>query len=635
MTKIHHKLVALSLAALSCLAVYAGLVIHAAWHEYHGLASFQRTSRVSRAAYELAKDVTDERQAAYYASAFLGEGAPAEQLARYAARVETSRARFEQLRTLAAENQAEASARFTGALRSALEAQGLLDTLRAEILAPGRPQVQDLDSPLKSKALAVYDTILAAQAGILPALAQETQDAGLVRRIATQDNLARFQKDLWKLRGLVATALRTGKLSDTAVTELKLKLLGLDDHLARLAALADDEAAVAVQRLAADADYRLVTGLAAKLRDLGAKATGFKEFGSLADYQNGPSARLEQTFTALAAGANTATEAYTAERLADARRRLVGWSGFCALSVLGLSVLMIAVSRGISRPLRTVSVELDEAGGQVREAAQVIAESAGRLSDDASAQTAALDAIEAEVQRLSASSAATVAHMQKLASLAERSATATGEGKRCLDQLTGAMAGIAQSTGEVAGILKTIDDIAFQTNVLALNAAVEAARAGEAGAGFSVVAEEVRNLAQRSAQAARETAAKIEAAVHNSRQGTELTRQTEASFQELSRITAEHHGIVRQVEDSSRQSTQGVAQVNQAMGQVGAITRRSAAMAEENAAAAAEMRAQIERLAAGVARLEAMITTRRAAVAAGNRGVQPAGRRPVAVPAGT
>ncbi|RXK55391.1 hypothetical protein ESB00_05695 [Oleiharenicola lentus] len=632
MTKIHHKLLVLSLAALLCLAVFAGLVIRAAWQEYHSLANFQRTSQVSRTAYELAKDITDERQAAYYASAFLGEGAPAEQLARYSARVDASRQRLARLRDLAAENQAAASARFSGALRAAIAAEGRLDALRAEILAPGRPQVQDLDSPLKSKALSAYDTFLAAQAGILPALAQETHDAELVRRITTQDNVARLQKDLWKVRGLVATALRTDKLSDTAVTEMKLKLLGIDDHLSRLHTLADEETAGAVGRLAADADYQLVTGLAGKLRDRGAKATGFKEFGTLADYQGGPSARLERTFTGLAAQVNAATEAYTAARLAEARTRLVGWSAFCAVSVVGLSLLMISISRGIARSLRVVSHQLDESGTQVRDAAQVIAESAGRLSNDACAQTASLDAIEGEVRRLAEASAATVTHMRKLAALAERSATATEEGKRGLGELTAAMAGIEKSTGEVAGILKTIDDIAFQTNVLALNAAVEAARAGEAGAGFSVVAEEVRNLAQRSAQAARETAAKIETAVHNSRQGTELTKRTESSFLEISRITADHHAIVREVEQASHQSTEGVAQVNQAIGHVGEITRRTAAMAEENAAAAAEMRAQIERLAAAVARLDAMITTARRAKIGSEKPSHSGSRRPAPGP---
>jgi methyl-accepting chemotaxis protein len=622
MTKIHNKLIILSLASLLCLAVYAGLVIRAAWQEYTSLANFQRTSQVSRTAYELAQHITDERQAAYYASAFLGEGTPAEQLARYEQRVAASRRQLDRLRTLAAENQAAASERFAKALADALAAEGVLESLRHEILDPARPRVQDLDSPLKSKALSVYDTVLAAQAGILPALAQETQDAGLVRRIITQDNVARLQKDLWKVRGLVATALRTDRLSDTAVTELKLKLLSIDDHVSRLRTLADPGTAAAVQALVADADYRHVTGLAGRLRELGAKATGFREHGTLADYQAGPSARLERTFSALADQVNAAAEAYTSARLAGARRRLVGWSAFCAGSVLGLSLLLIAVSRSISRPLRAVSVRLDETGGQASDAAEVIAESAGRLSSDACAQTAALDAIETEFRRLSAASAATVEHMRKLADLAARSAAATEEGKQCLAQLTAAMGGIERSTGEVAGILKTIDEIAFQTNVLALNAAVEAARAGEAGAGFSVVAEEVRNLAQRSAQAARETAAKIEAAVHNSRQGTELTRQTEARFLEIARITSDHHGIVRQVEGSSHQSKQGIGQVNQALQQVGEITRRTAAMAEENAAAAAEMRAQIGRLAAAVARLDAMIATRR-----------PSGAAPVVRPA--
>ncbi|HWA26411.1 MAG TPA: methyl-accepting chemotaxis protein [Lacunisphaera sp.] len=630
MKKIQTKLIALNVVAVLCVAVFAGVVIAAAWDEFTSLSNFQRTSQISQTAYDLARSLTDERQAGYYASAFLGEGSPADQLANYQAKVRGSEEHLSRLRTLAATGQEKSSRRFREGLTHAIEAEGPLNELRREILDPARPQVQDINSNLKTKTLAVYDVALAAQAGFLPVLCLETQDAELVRRIVTQDNVARLQKDLWKVRGLVATALRTDKMTDTSNAEIKLKLLAIDDHVSRLKSLSDPETAAAVERLLGDTDYLQVTGLAAKLRDLGSKAAGFKEFGDLASYQSGPSVRLEKTFSEFSTGATRGIQAYTAERLAQARTRLWWLAGLCAFSVVGLSLLMHHISRSITRPLRAVNERLDQSGELTRNGSHLIAESAGRLSRDACDQAAALEQINSSIQQLSGVTSANVGHLKKLSQLANQSAAATRQGQQYVGQLTDAMGGIQKSTSDVATILKTIDGIAFQTNILALNAAVEAARAGEAGAGFSVVAEEVRALAQRSAEAARETATKIEAAVRNSQQGTELSRQTEAQFKEISRITNDHHEIIRAVEATSQQGTDGVAQVNQAIARVDEITQRTAATAEENAAAATEMADQVENMFAAVAQLDAMLHAGQATVAEAeaNHGVPQSNVRP-------
>src|ERR1022692_3094256 len=123
-----------------------------------------------------------------------------------------------------------------------------------------------------------------------------------------------------------------------------------------------------------------------------------------------------------------------------------------------------------------------------------------------------------------------------------------------------AMEGIKVSSDETAKIIKTIDEIAFQTNILALNAAVEAARAGEAGMGFAVVADEVRNLAQRSAQAAKETAAKIEGSLTRTTQGVEISAKVAASLDEITAKVRQVDELVAEVSGASREQTEGIGQ---------------------------------------------------------------------------
>jgi methyl-accepting chemotaxis protein len=147
------------------------------------------------------------------------------------------------------------------------------------------------------------------------------------------------------------------------------------------------------------------------------------------------------------------------------------------------------------------------------------------------------------------------------------------------------MTAIAESSGRISKIIKVIEEIAFQTNLLALNAAVEAARAGEHGKGFAVVADEVRNLAQRAAQAARETTGLIEESVGRAKDGTDAIQAIVAS---VSKVT----GLINGISEASEQQAQGVEQVTSAVSQMDTVTQNNASNAEESAAAAEELNAQ-------------------------------------------
>ncbi|GAB1343859.1 methyl-accepting chemotaxis protein [Gemmatimonas sp.] len=161
-----------------------------------------------------------------------------------------------------------------------------------------------------------------------------------------------------------------------------------------------------------------------------------------------------------------------------------------------------------------------------------------------------------------------------------------------MGRLSKAIDDISKSSDETARIVKTIDEIAFQTNLLALNAAVEAARAGDAGRGFAVVAEEVRSLAIRSAEAAKNTAALIEAAVANAHNGVTFNKEVMAKLDEIDGDVTRVSQVVSEIAEESRNQQEGVRQINAAVDQLNTVTQQAAANAEESAAASEELAGQ-------------------------------------------
>jgi methyl-accepting chemotaxis protein len=622
MRKVQTKLIVLSFVSICCVVCFAGLFFSTIYREYRTLSNFQQTTMVSAAAARLSTNLTAERQAGYAASAFLGEGTPQQQLEIYQARVTATRESLIELRQFVAQQQENFSTRLKDGLKAAIVAETELNSLRNEILDTSRPMVRSSeDTPLKAKTLRTYDAALQTHAKVLPLSSNETQDGELVRRIITQDNIARLQKDFWKIKGLVATVLRINKLTLNAQAEIRTKLMGIDEQIARLHSFADPVVLASVERLQANPDYTTIVALANRAMAIGSNATDFKELGEHPAYMSGPNTRIEVPFNELITIASKQVQDYTSHRLATARLNLILLGGFSLFAIAGIGVFMTYVARTITRPLHRVSTDLADTANSANQSAQSITQSSGQLSNDTCEQAAALEEISASMDELSGMNASNLENMQKIAALAENALDSTDRGGKNVAELCTALTDIQKSTADVASILKTIDEIAFQTNILALNAAVEAARAGEAGAGFAVVADEVRTLAQRSATAARETAQKIESAVKNSALGASLGQRAEKRFSQISAITSEYHKIVKEVEIASQQTAQGLTQVAEAVQKVDQITQRTAAAAEENAAASTEMLNQVEYVFDYIHELESMIISAQRFAATAQSGV--------------
>jgi methyl-accepting chemotaxis protein len=275
----------------------------------------------------------------------------------------------------------------------------------------------------------------------------------------------------------------------------------------------------------------------------------------------------------------------------QARSETIVLSCTILAGVLGLIVAWLII-RGITRPILAIARQLATESAQTHSAAVQVSSASQEMADGASRQAAALEESSASLHEMASMTTRNSESAQSAKGLAAEARATADTGARDMTAMREAMNAIKSSSSEISKIIKTIDEIAFQTNILALNAAVEAARAGEAGAGFAVVAEEVRSLAQRSAQAAKETAAKIEDASTKSEQGATISGQVSASLDKIVERIRQLDEMVGGIAQASTEQSEGIGQLNQAVAGMDKITQSNAALAQQSATSAEEMKSQ-------------------------------------------
>lgn len=292
----------------------------------------------------------------------------------------------------------------------------------------------------------------------------------------------------------------------------------------------------------------------------------------------------------------------------QANRAAVETAGLSGLLLfLTMAGIGLYVDRRLLRKILHIAGNLRQNSASLFSASSQIAALSRSLAENASEQAASLEETSASLEEITGMTRTNSQNSQQAASLARETRLAADTGAADMEEMSRAMDAINEAGDNISKIIKTIDEIAFQTNILALNAAVEAARAGESGMGFAVVADEVRNLAQRSANAARETAEKIKDSIQKSEHGVAISNKVAKGLQGIVENAHRVDKLIAEIAAASSEQSQGISQASNALMEMDRVTQHNAASAEESAGAASDLNHQAGRLKQSVQLLQDLV----------------------------
>jgi len=476
----------------------------------------------------------------------------------------------------------------------------------------------------------------------LPLLIDETSDVSVARKLLVLSKVTVARKREADAGGnvfwTIQTFLATGKFvpRDVALTMTR-NLEAAEASFAEIPALAEGESRRRFLALYQSPDWTGGVAVVRKFVGCIAEQTGPLPFTDELLFKEPYWTLLEDRFGDFILWLRGDFASRCAEVRASAVRQRNLAAGLIVLAVGGLLLAARRMARAIAAPLHETAARLVDGAATFGLEAEKLAVAAASFSAGARQQASSLEATSSSLEELVGVTRTNAATAARAVEASGAAAGTAQKGKDLIVALGATVAGVEQSGSAISGILRTIDEIAFQTNILALNAAIEAARAGEAGAGFSVVAEEVRTLAQRSAGAARETSILFAGGTGGETTDQGVVEGLGRIRSDAARVAVQFEGIVamiaetdsqaEQIASASKEQAHGLAVITEAIHRIDAVTQGNAASSLEVAESADRFRTKAEEMRRAAVRLQDLIGTGTAAAAPAPRAAQPT-RRP-------
>lgn len=595
------RIVVLNVLAAAISMLLGGALVYRSYTDAHQLRNFSKVSLLLREMFQLGNAWTQESGGVWHAHKdFVAKEQLPEGRRDYSERIAKTQAVVKAIEaTVASMPLEEFSPAFRDMVRNRFDFEQRVTSFRKGL-------VVDNVHPWKTTLLYTHE--IKRLFGMITQLATETTDPELVRKVMVADLTLQAQLMIGRHNGLLSYALGSGDVNE-GMTRFPTFMDDMRPLLKRIEALSSPEGVKLFKQYIDNDAFKAFEAATELVIQAGPPPAGGKH-----SFDKELAVRIKQSYLKhdremanFIEFVQADVQNYTQQRMQEADLKM-----YVSLAVEGLAVLLSLMGgfftiRQITRSIRSVSDQLGEASQQGNQLSLMVSTAASNLADGCSAQASAIEEIHATVEEITAMATSEGERVKCVLQLASESDASVRESSASTRKMRGAMQRIEESNSQIANIAKTIEEIAFQTNLLALNAAVEAARAGEAGAGFAVVAEEVRTLARKSAESAKSTHAMIENAIRSVQEGTSLSGEVETQLARILAQVGSFKKAMLEMQGLSESQRVALANVASSIGAIDKVTQRNASAAEESASASHEMEQQSRSVLQQIEHLEAVL----------------------------